>query len=285
MEKKISSSAVYYNKWQSNLNEEEREFSRVLENIWKMLTQESNDKEFERGFNYLIFFIRQVQFKQNRLIFDLCRSQGYEYWDYLLIRAENFYCLIKQQMDLIIANTSGLSDEDFHKYICRVFVNILIRCNNDVIEELYDPRKMKYNDDFPGDTTDPAKMGSSEPPEPVALKTIGENIADQQCLDGARKIYLMIKENWNLNKINALCQYYEKSAGRETERLKDEKQDNIHKHHQRLRDTITGWVECEMFKKEEVRAFFSEFMPKLCQETEPSRTYKYIKEKMGGNHA
>jgi len=273
-----------YSRWRSERTEAETELGNVLDRIWALLRHEVPEREFEREFNYIIMFILRVQVRQNNMIKSLCRQRNIDYWDTLVIRAGHFFEHLRPQMGDVGHNLAKFEGGDTHAYIFVVFRNSLIHCNNHLIDELYNPNTQSYDDGVMGDGSEDGGIPAAKQPVRHSTSNFGEILTDLHNKEGAKAIYAMIKDDWGKNKINLLCHYYEKLSGVKSERLLGEKPNNIHKHHQRLRETMIGWVEQGVFEKDALKVFFAIYMPKLCQETEAMSTYKQAEHSRGENH-
>jgi len=282
----IKHSAKKFNNWRRELTEEDQALGVVLERIWEILSEPASDEKFENGFNYLLLFIGRVQVSQNNLIRSLCQKQNIEYWDTLLSRAGNLYRLLKPQVESLIAKQRELDQIEFRKYLYAVLRHNLIRCNTELIAELYHPSEIRYPEgkglkEEDGLATLPATHLN---PSRFKSRTLEEIIYDLDNQKQARQIYGKIKAEWSKGRINVLCHYIDTLAGRKSIRLRDENTSSLHKHHQRLREMLIAWVEQGICAREALRTFLEMYLPKLCQETEVVGTYKDRKSETGENH-
>ena len=256
-----------YQSWYNSLSLEERSWQKIIAKLWQIFQLYPEKELSDTDIFYLISLIPSLQKKQEKLIYDLCSKRNISYWVTRVSRAGDFLYLICPQLDSLKKNLEGKNGEQLYRYLTRVFQNIIIQCNNKIIKDL-ESAESNYDDNL---------MNSSckEIYQPAKIKTMGEIILEEENRKGAEKLYIQIKQEWSLNKINLLCEYYDKVNGIKTERLKAESENNIYKLHQRLRNDFNELL--TQYTKDEIRTFFKLYLPELCQETPPSPTYLYNK--------
>ena len=261
-----------YHSWYNNLTSEERSWQNILTKLWQIFQHYPEKELTDTDIFYLIFLIPYLQKKQEKFIYDLCHKRNINYWVSVVSRAGDFLYFIYPQLKSLKKNLEGKSDEHLYRYLTRVFQNIIIQCNKIMIQEL-EAVEYHYDDDY---------MNSSSriTYHPSKINTLSDIILKEENRRGAEKLYIQIKQDWSLNKINLLCEYYEKINGIKTERLKAESENNIYKLHQRLRADFNELL--TQYNKDEIRAFFKLYMPELCQKTPPSPTYLYNKKTKAG---
>lgn len=256
-----------YLSWFNHLSQEEHSWGMVLAKVWQGLKHFSEKELSDKDIFYLILLIPRLQKKQENLIRDLCRKSYINYWETIVSRAGLFLSKICPQLKVLIRKLEGKSEDQLYPHLTRVFQNIVIQCNNDMIAEL---RKDKY-------AYDDNYMSSSPKDEyhPLKNNTINDIIHNKENQEGANKLYNEIQNEWSLSKRNLLCEYYETVNGIKTDRLKEESKNNIYKHHQRLRETFNELL--QRYSKREIITFFKLYMTELCQNTPSSPTYLYNK--------
>ncbi|MBW6514628.1 MAG: hypothetical protein K0B87_07720 [Candidatus Syntrophosphaera sp.] len=265
-----------YRSWRGQFGTHELDFTRILEGIWKLLCGDCSWLEERDGFYLLIEFSNRARQKQNQMIRELCELSRRNRWEVHSARAAALFLRLKPQAGILGNKLAALDGEGFYRYLYRVLENNLILCNNQLIEELINSRDA-------GRSTETLRNDDGLPDEALYegltrpgrnYKTLHDLINDLQARLRASQLRAWLKEDWEPQDLNALCQYYEALGNIETERLGRESKDYVDQIHSRLRNKFRNYLEYKGLDTEDARAFFTLELPKLCQETPVSATYK-----------
>lgn len=245
--------------------------------IWKGIQEpelfDSDEDILYKSFAFM-WMCRAEKKKQYFVVRDIARDGGYSIDELKLCLFGKFIQRFLKSKASFAKKQKELPENNFHKYLYGAGVIIIGNCLTELSQEIKGAEQETQELEY--------ETGTGNIPPPIEVLQYQIHLRHQ-----ARYLSIHIREHWKHRELNVLCHDLESGGGSTSKRLIDEKQSNIYKLHQRIREKLRKTIDDQGFSENVGRLFIGNYLNKLCQNCEVLTTYKEVKraKNKGGSNA
>jgi hypothetical protein len=245
--------------------------------IWRAIQDPGlldRDKDILNKSFAFMWVCRGPKMKQYFIVRKIAFEADYSNDEFALCLFGKFFQRLLKAKASLMKKQMELPETNFYKYLYGTGVIIIGNCLIELGQEIrgatQETQELGY------------ETGMGEIPPPIEVLQYQLHLRQQ-----ARYLSIHIEEHWKERELNVLCHDLESGSGGTSMRLVDEKQSNIYKLHQRIREKLKKTISEQGFSEDVGRLFICSYLKELCQNCDILTTYKEVKasKHKGGSNA
>ncbi len=261
-----------YKSWKDNTSKEDRAPLVLIKRIKEAFFDAEGNESDEDYFRLLFFVRHRIPSRQNPLIKDISKKQNIDPLDSFVEITNDVYSMLKTDIGLK-EKMLTLPEPDNYKCLFGAIRNILKQCRKKWLKQNY--RKNEFSIDCGKDDKGQKFVYQPKTQSPFADK----DLAHYELKNEAKALSQYLLQEWDDRQRNVLCEYYDYVNGNKSPRLTEVSKANLHKLHERMRDSVNDLVGKNICTELVFSLMLKHYLKEICQKTPVLATNKKVKQK------